>query len=105
MIDSIDCTLRRFEISHYGFLPIDEPLSKLPDYYYQPWEELIIQLPELIKTGRIYSEVDNLPLLSTEKLRTVPEWRRAYVILTFFTHAYIWADKEPHEVSQRCSIN
>lgn len=98
MLASIDQILQQFEISHYGFLPIDEPLAILPDTYYAPWESIISHLPYLIRSGSFYNEIAKLPLLTTLCLRSIPEWRRAYVILTFFTHAYIWSGKEPTEV-------
>ncbi|KAK5073605.1 Indoleamine 2,3-dioxygenase [Lithohypha guttulata] len=98
MFDSIDRILHSFEISHYGFLPVDEPLARLPSTYYQPWENLISRLPILISDGSLYNEFASLPLLSTSELRSLPEWRRAYVILTFFTHAHTWSDLQPREV-------
>lgn len=98
MLDSVDRILQQFEISHYGFLPVDEPLSILPDTYYAPWESIISQLPSLIRSGSVCHEVLKLPLLTTSRLQSIPEWRRAYVILTFFTHAYIWSGKEPNDV-------
>lgn len=98
MIDSIDRILQQYEISHYGFLPIQEPLAKLPHVYYHPWEKIIICLPDLIRSGRFYEEVAELPILDTRELSSIPEWRRAYVILTFLTHAHIWSDSMPHEV-------
>jgi len=98
MLNSIDQILQQFEISHYGFLPIDEPLAILPDTYYAPWESIISHLPCLIRSGSFYDAITKLPHLTTQRLRSIPEWRRAYVILTFFTHAYIWSGKEPTEV-------
>jgi len=98
MLAAVDQILEQFEISHYGFLPTDEPLAILPDTYYAPWESVISHLPYLIRNGSFHDEIAKLPLLSTSRLCSTPEWRRAYVILTFFTHAYIWSGKEPHEV-------
>lgn len=98
MIDSIDRILQQYEISHYGFLPVEEPLSHLPDEYYGPWESLIAQLPGLIRNRQFYQKIAELPVLNTQRLHSIPEWRRAYVILTFFTHAHIWSDSVPHEV-------
>lgn len=98
MIDTIDRILEQFEISHYGFLPIQEPLATLPDAYYQPWERVIVRLPELIRNGQFYNEIEDLPVLNTERLNSIPEWRRAYVVLTFLTHAHIWSGSAPHEV-------
>lgn len=98
MIDSIDGLLRRYEISHYGFLPDEEPLSCLPDAYYAPWEALIARLSDLIKQGLFRAEVAKLQPLNTSRLISLPEWRRAYVILSFFTHAYVWSEDSPNDV-------
>lgn len=99
MLESIDHILKNFEISHYGFLPVEEPLRALPDEYYRPWELLIAKLPHHIRDGTLYEHFAKLPLLATARLHTVPEWRRAYVILAFFAHAHIWTSKQPCEVS------
>lgn len=104
MIDTTDRILEQFEISHYGFLPIQEPLARLPDAYYQPWERTVLHLPKLIKSGRFYHEIRRLPVLNTERLTSIPEWRRAYVILTFLTHAHIWSDSAPHEVRTNSAL-
>lgn len=98
MLESIDRILSQFEISHYGFLPVEEPLRCLPNEYYEPWEVLIKQLPQLIAGGALYDAIAQLPTLSTKHLRTTPERRRAYVILAFFAHAHIWSANQPCEV-------
>jgi indoleamine 2,3-dioxygenase len=82
-----------------GFLPEEEPLSHLPDAYYQPWETIIQNLQALILAKRIRQVVDRMPLLSVDRLRTEREWRRAYVILGFLTHSYIWGGERPADVS------
>lgn len=92
-------SFEKYAITQNGFLPADAPLKVLPDPYYAPWEKVIQHLPELLKAGRLRSDVDSLPVLSTDKLRTEAEWRRAYVILTFFTHAYVWGGEKAEEVS------
>lgn len=43
--------------------------------------------------------VDALPILSTDLLLTEPEWRRAYSILGFIAHAYVWGGDTPSDVS------
>ncbi|KAK6203608.1 tryptophan 2,3 dioxygenase [Scheffersomyces amazonensis] len=78
-----------------GFLPNELPLSKLPQDYYQPWENLVNNLPSLILTKRIRKLVEKLPVLSTEYLNSEPEYRRAYQILGFLGHGYIWGTDEP----------
>ncbi|KAJ9223283.1 hypothetical protein DTO169C6_4329 [Paecilomyces variotii] len=81
-----------------GFLPDTTPLAHLPEPYYNPWESIAADLPDLIRTGRIREEVESLPILSTDKLHNDAEWRRAYVVLAFLTHAYIWGGQKPKDV-------
>ncbi|KAL0933587.1 indoleamine -dioxygenase pyrrole -dioxygenase [Colletotrichum truncatum] len=87
-----------YAISQNGFLPADAPLKVLPDSYYAPWEKIIQHLPQLIKSGKLRREVDALPVLTTDKLQNEAEWRRAYVILIFLTHAYVWGGEKAEEV-------
>lgn len=84
-----------------GFLPDAAPLSRLPDPYYAPWEELIQNLPDLLSTSQLKSKVDCLPVLDVTRLELDAEWQRAYVILGFLTHAYIWGGEQPSEVCTR----
>lgn len=93
-------SFERYTITQNGFLPADAPLKVLPSSYYAPWEKIIQHLPELLKAGKLRREVDALPVLSTDKLMDEAEWRRAYVILTFFTHAYVWGGEKAEEVSK-----
>ena len=89
----------------YGFLPSEPPLNKLPDYY-GAWERICANLYTLRSEGRLADEVSNLPVLSTEVLAHEPEWRRAYVLLGFIAHAYIWGSQEPSKVrSGSCVLN
>jgi indoleamine 2,3-dioxygenase len=100
MLESPRISLDEFGVSlHNGFLPSEQPLRKLPDPYYAPWEAIMIDLPALIQTERIRQEVLSLPVLSTEKLNHEAEWQRAYLILAFLTHAYIWGGARPEDVS------
>lgn len=87
-----------FALSTNAFLPDEPPLQCLHDPRYQPWEDLINALPELIQSRRLRGIVQQLPILLTEGLTTEREWRRAYVILTFLAHGYIWGDDTPAEV-------
>lgn len=81
--------------SNSGFLPSTYPLERLPQAYYQPWEELTHNLPSLILTKRIRGLVDAMPVLSTEFLASKEEYRRAYQALGFLAHAYIWGTNQP----------
>ena len=99
---SIKAQMRKFAVTENGFLPVDPPLKYLPDSYYAPWERIIHHLPLLLSTGKLHSEVQQLPVLSTDRLRTEPEWRRAYVILSFLLHGYVWGGETPNEVCHVC---
>lgn len=100
MILSPKISLDEYSISsEHGFLPDGLPLSRLTHTYYSPWENLASQLPTLIKTGQIRPLIDNLPILDTTRLLAEPEWRRAYSILGFLAHAYVWGGPKPQDVS------
>lgn len=103
MLASPGTTLEDYAISpRNGFLPDTEPLDHLPELYYNPWERIAADLPELIRMGRVREEVEGLPILSTDKLHNNAEWRRAYVVLAFLTHAYIWGGQKPKSVRILC---
>jgi indoleamine 2,3-dioxygenase len=80
-----------------GFLSDQPPLQHLQDDYYSPWEDTIKNLQGLILSKRLRGVVDKLPVLSTDRLQDQPQWRRAYSILAFITHAYIWGGNKPAE--------
>lgn len=82
----------------YGFLPSDLPLERLPDPYYNKWEAIVSNLQGLILTKRLRGVIDHLPILSTAGLEHESEWRRAYSILGFMAHGYIWGGDSPSEV-------
>lgn len=82
-----------------GFLPDTLPLQRLPDPHYAPWEAIVSNLQGLLLTRRIRETVDRLPSLSTRYLHEEDEWRRAYVVLVFMLHAYVWGGVKPEEVT------
>jgi indoleamine 2,3-dioxygenase len=82
-----------------GFLPSEVPLDILPDPYYAPWEKIVRNFQSLILAKRLRQIVDALPVLSTDLLLTEAEWRRAYVVLGFIAHAYVWGGETPSDVS------
>ncbi|KAF2503240.1 indoleamine 2,3-dioxygenase family protein [Lophium mytilinum] len=95
MIPSLP-VLSDYDVSpSYGFLPDEIPLDFLPDTYYAPWETIMRNLQALLLSKRLRGVVDILPVLSTDFLVTEAEWRRAYVILGFLTHSYIWGGDTP----------
>lgn len=88
----------------HGFLPPALPLESLPDPYYAKWESVIDNIQPLILSRRVRSIIDRLPVLSTSFLHTDEEWRRAYVVLTFMLHAYVWGGDVPEEVCENLSV-
>jgi len=94
----LNIILEDYDISPInGFIPHDLPLQQL-DSYYAGWEEAVRQLPANFSQKTYRSKLDNLAILSTSKLHTKAEWQRAYVLLTFMTHGYIWGGEVPAEV-------
>lgn len=82
----------------HGFLPSEPPLEALPDPYYAKWEWIASNLESLQHSGRMRDVVNRLPILQTKYLHSEDEWRRAYVVLTFMLHGYVWGGKTPEEV-------
>lgn len=83
--------IEEYDISREtGFLPRELPLTRLPQEYYQPWEVLVENLPHLLMTQTVRKHIKKLPNLSTDQLKDVREYRRAYQCLSFLAHAYIW---------------
>ncbi|KAG9234323.1 indoleamine 2,3-dioxygenase-like protein [Amylocarpus encephaloides] len=81
----------------YGFLPAELPLERLPDPYYNKWEAVVTNLQGLILSKRLRGVIDQLPVLSTAGLEHDSEWRRAYSLLCFMAHGYIWGGDSPSE--------
>jgi indoleamine 2,3-dioxygenase len=89
----------------HGFLPQTLPLTRLPDPYYNKWEAIVANLQALILSRRLRGVVDRLPVLSTVGLEHDSEWRRAYSLLGFMLHAYVWGGDEPADrIPQSISI-
>jgi indoleamine 2,3-dioxygenase len=88
----------------HGFLPIELPLELLPDPYYNRWEAVVANLQALLLSKRLRGVIEELPILSTSRLGHVVEWRRAYVVLSFLTHAFIWGGDEPEEVCSSVDV-
>jgi indoleamine 2,3-dioxygenase len=77
------------------FVPTTPPLTNLPTPF-APWDDIATRLPTLLSThpSALHAEITNLPLLSTTSLTTTPQLRRAYVVLGFLVHAYVWCDRD-----------
>ncbi|EFY88412.1 indoleamine 2,3-dioxygenase pyrrole 2,3-dioxygenase [Metarhizium acridum CQMa 102] len=90
--------LSKFAVTQNAFLPATSPPTSLSDSYYEPWELIAQHLPALTGSNRIRDSVCQLPVLSTDRLVSEAEWRRAYVILAFMAHAYIWGGEKPEQI-------
>ena len=94
-----DELLAQFAVTRDGFIPDETPLQRLPHPYYAKWETIAHHLSSALERGVLRAEVDRLPVLSTTYLTTEAEWRRAYVVLAFLAHAYIWGGAQASEVA------
>lgn len=95
--------LQAFDVSPTsGFLPAEYPVERLSLPYYDPWEHLVANLPALLLSRRIRVLVEKLPLLLTDQLTSTAEVRRAYQVLGFLAHAYIWGVNEPTDRIPEC---
>ncbi len=83
--------------STHGFLPDTLPLTRLPDPYYNKWEAVAANLQALVLSNRLRGVVDRLPVLSTIGLEHDAEWRRAYSLLCFMAHGYVWGGDSPSD--------
>ncbi|KAJ6028044.1 Indoleamine 2-3-dioxygenase subfamily [Penicillium herquei] len=81
-----------------GFLSPEPPLEALPNPYYAKWEAIAARLQPLLLSKRVRPILNQLPVLSTSYLQTDAEWRRAYVVLVFMLHGYVWGGDRPAEI-------
>lgn len=88
----------KYAVTRNAFIPGESPATVLADSYYQPWEDVARRIPDLIENGTIRENVQAMPVLNTDLLVGEAEWRRAYVMLAFLTHAYVWGGDKPEEV-------
>uniref|UniRef100_A0A8B9NIB4 I23O2 dioxygenase n=1 Tax=Accipiter nisus TaxID=211598 RepID=A0A8B9NIB4_9AVES len=85
--------LTRFQLSEeYGFL-LPDPLTELPEPY-GPWMEIAHDLPQLIASHQLRSQVHQMPQLSTQHLRGREELHLAHLVLSFITMGYLWQEGE-----------
>ncbi|KAJ1994069.1 tryptophan 2,3- dioxygenase [Coemansia spiralis] len=87
------CPLRLedYDISPvHGFLPTQPPLRRLTDLYYEPWESIMDKFNHYLLGHHIRRLVREMPILSTDKLSTQAEYQRAFTILSFMAHAFVW---------------
>ncbi|KAJ8067705.1 hypothetical protein OCU04_003310 [Sclerotinia nivalis] len=97
MLGPLNINLSEYGVStKNGFLPDINPLPRLSAY--SEWEDLVDEMPFLLKEGLFRQHADTLPILDTSNLQEEDEWRRAYHLLSFMTHSYIWGGKLPSEI-------
>lgn len=97
--ESTTIDFAKFAVTSNAFLPEDSPATVLSDSYYSQWEQIATSLPDLIASGDIRRAVLELPILSTDRLVSEAEWRRAYSMLAYITHSYVWGGDKPEEVN------
>lgn len=81
-----------------GFLPSELPLQCLSHPVYDRWERIMNNFQSLLLSKRLRTVIDKLPIIPAVHLETESEWRRAYTVLTFLAHGYIWGGEKPSEV-------
>ncbi|KAI9308808.1 Indoleamine 2,3-dioxygenase [Cunninghamella echinulata] len=97
-------SLEDYDISPItGFLPSEPPLRRLPDPYFEPWENMMEDFNGLLLAGRLREKVHKMPLLDHKRLNTVQEYRRAFLILCMISHSYVWGKLE--EASETLPAN
>ena len=74
-----------------GFLPRTDPVTSLPSSF-QAWEVVAAYLPDLIRSKTVREEVERLPAFPTDNLSSEAEWWRAFCLLTFVSHSYVWCE-------------
>ncbi|XP_033755459.1 myoglobin-like [Pecten maximus] len=96
-------TLEEFHISEKTGFANGDTLEKLPEYF-QPWNDLISRLLELMESKTVREHVDQLKLLDHKKLSRHAELSLARIQLSFFVAGYVWQNgrKDPAEKIPRC---
>jgi indoleamine 2,3-dioxygenase len=91
----ISAMLECYDISpERGFALSAPSISTFADPQFQPWVDAAKNLPMLISTHRLRSTIDGWPILSSEYLLSLEEYRLAYVLLGHLTAAYVWGSHE-----------
>eukprot|EP00834_Sanchytrium_tribonematis_P007263 NODE_634_length_5185_cov_0.548565.p1 type:complete len:411 gc:universal NODE_634_length_5185_cov_0.548565:2939-1707(-) len=84
-----------------GFI---EPIAHIKKASHAIWENTIDSLRELLKSHTLRSTIDSMPILPISSLN-LEEIKRAYVILTMLSNAYLWGyhkDDAPNPVIPPC---
>ncbi|KAJ1724864.1 tryptophan 2,3- dioxygenase [Coemansia erecta] len=91
MSNYVPLRLEDYDISpKNGFLPSEPPLQRLSDLYYEPWEQIMDRFNQYLLAHHIRRLVREMPVLDTSKLTSQAEFQRAFTILSFIAHAFVW---------------
>src|SRR5258708_2154753 len=71
-----------------AFLPVTDPLSRLPEQY-GVWDETACELPKLLAAGQARRVLERMPMLDPRALTTEAEKERALGLLSVFGHAAV----------------
>jgi indoleamine 2,3-dioxygenase len=86
-----------------GFLGLPgngDPLDRLPNPLYEPWESLASNVPTLLKSSGFRAKARLLPVIDFKPLcKSKAELRRAYLVLSVLSSAYMWCDEGEMVVS------
>ncbi|KAL3985199.1 Indoleamine 23-dioxygenase family protein [Acanthocheilonema viteae] len=83
--------LKYFEIDqNIGFL-LPNPLTKLPKKF-EPWHHIADEIQELIENHMLEDRLQQVPVITTDTLKTNNELRLAHLLLTTLAAGYVWQD-------------
>lgn len=81
---------QRYDLSINGFLP-NHPIGVL-NYHFKEWEEIMYDLPNLVKNKSLRNAILACPNFEHSKLETNEQYKRGYVILSMLSNAYLFSD-------------
>lgn len=94
--------LEDYDISQSGFLPMQPVVdAELPKPFW-PIQDTAAHLPKWLTTGKVRPMLDRLPEVDVEhEALDAMQWRRAMLIYSYLTHAYVWGVSPPAKVLPR----
>lgn len=90
--------LKQYQVNpKTGFVPAADPLTRLPSYY-QPWEQIVGQMEDLLMSGQFCAFIGRLPQHSLDQLEDERAKQRAMLLLSVMGNAYVWGGPEPAKI-------
>jgi indoleamine 2,3-dioxygenase len=83
--------------SERGFLPLQDPLTRLPQPF-DEWENVAMRLPKLLASDHFRHMIEDLPPFPIETIGNDRERERAMALLSYLGHAYVWGEDKPAQV-------